>query len=155
MPTTSKFFATEDFYWRRINNEIVTVVSKVGQPYETRAGDWRCDVELTGIRQPTFVSGASSMQALQLAIVYASLEIANAIQAGGGHLLDHPNDDAQPLTAFDVLMCFDPVVEFISDPSAQETWKNQRAQRSNLLDVKLAACTTDTIGDHEDKKTIR
>ena len=144
--TEETTIAAENYYWRRANGEITLVVSKIGRPYEVESGYWRFDIELSGLRQPTFVSGASSMQVLSFAVVFAHLELASAVQAGGGALFNCPNA-AEQLSALDILDSFDLIAEYFMDPHEREVWEHKRSKKRAHLEKTLASCVAVTEPD--------
>lgn len=72
----------------RANGERVTIVTKIGRPYQASAGNWRTPVALHGLDgQACDVYGEDSLQSLALAVEMVHHRLASVVEAGD-RLLD-------------------------------------------------------------------
>lgn len=77
------FIAIEEFLWLKADGSEVKLTAKIGAPYKTEGGIYRCPSELEGLdkRNPDF-AGTSSMQALCLATYAVFAQLAHLLEKG-------------------------------------------------------------------------
>ena len=88
-----RFIASYELRWLKADGSEVSVTARVGIPYESGDGEYRCPVEIEGFdgRYPD-IAGASSLQALCLAIQLLANRLNDLLQEGGR--LVYPDDSS-------------------------------------------------------------
>ena len=85
------FIAGNELVWLKADGSEVTVIAKVGTPYQPDGQEYRCPVEIVGFdgRYPD-IAGDSSLQVLSLAIRLLATRLGDLLQEGGR--LVYPDD---------------------------------------------------------------
>ena len=86
-----RFIASNELIWLKADGSEVTVIARVGIPYQPDGHEYRCPVEIVGFdgRYPD-IAGESSLQALCLAIQLLATRLED-LQKEGGSLV-YPDD---------------------------------------------------------------
>lgn len=86
-----RFIASNELIWLKPDGSEVTVIVRVGMPYQPDGHEYRCPVEIVGFdgRYPD-IAGESSLQALCLAIQLLATRL-EELQKEGGSLV-YPDD---------------------------------------------------------------
>ena len=86
-----RFVASSELLWLKTDGSEVVVTARVGIPYQTDENEHRCAVEIVGFDgRYSDMAGASSLQALSLAIGLLATRLEDLLKEGGR--LVYPDD---------------------------------------------------------------
>jgi hypothetical protein len=79
-----RFIASSELLWLKADGSEVTVIARVGTPYQPDGNEHRCPVEIVGFddRYPD-IAGENSLQALCLAVRLLATRIEDLLKEGG------------------------------------------------------------------------
>ncbi len=93
----SPYIAEEHLRGVRRDGTAVEIHVRIGRPYDTADGEWACPCDLQGLHDRLVdVRGASSFQALTLALALIRKLLSHFIHAGG-HFTYHDDDLEVPI----------------------------------------------------------